>query len=326
MISKFIGTMARTNLWLGATAALLLLTSAPGAMRAQAPDASSQASPFSGLGIFGQRAERGAGWLGLSISEVTADKAKERKLPAARGAVVDEVTAGSPAAKAGLKGGDVVTSYNGQPVEGVLEFERLVRETPPGRTAQIAVWRDGRSQTISAEVGSAGAAPGNAPPNTLPFSGPSGRFPGGTPPAFGPLPPGPSIPGAPGAPGQGAPGDGFRSRGAGEAPVLGVSAQDLTGQLGSYFGVPDGEGVLINNVRENSAGAKAGLMAGDVITKVDGQHVRNLAELRQQLRAKRDAKSVALTVVRKGAEISLSVQPEAPQSRRSRGEGRAIPL
>ena len=62
-------------------------------------------------------------------------------------------------------------------------------------------------------------------------------------------------------------------------PTLGVSAQDLSGQLGSYFGAPDGQGVLVTDVRAGSAGEKAGLKAGDVITKLDGEPVHNVDEL-----------------------------------------------
>src|SRR5579864_5052210 len=93
------------------------------------------------------------GWLGVSIEEVSQQKAQELKLPGVYGVLVMEVGADGPAAKAGLKNGDVITDYDGQRVEGVIEFRRLVRETPPGRTAKVTVWRDARSQTISAQIG-----------------------------------------------------------------------------------------------------------------------------------------------------------------------------
>src|SRR5574337_1614614 len=74
-----------------------------------------------------------AGWLGVAIAEVTADKAKELKLPAVRGVLLTAVEAESPAAKAGLKTSDVVTEFNGQRVEGTAQFRRLGCETPRGR-------------------------------------------------------------------------------------------------------------------------------------------------------------------------------------------------
>jgi len=112
-------------------------------------------------------------------------------------------------------------------------------------------------------------------------------------------------------------------------PALGVSAQDLSGQLGNYFGAPDGEGVLVTDVPRNSLGEKAGLKAGDVITQVDSQRVRNVGELRDHLRDRqRQGESVKLDILRKGAPVSVSVQLEKPPAPRNPGgaDGRAVPL
>src|SRR5882762_2415025 len=98
--------------------------------------------------------DRGAGWLGVTISEVSADKAKESKLSTAQGVLVEQVDSIGPAAKAGLKTGDIITEFNGQRVEGTMGFRRMVRETPEGRTVQLTIWRDGRSQALSAELAS----------------------------------------------------------------------------------------------------------------------------------------------------------------------------
>ena len=86
----------KTSSLVAVAAASLLLISAPGVMRAQAP---APGFPPPGFGRFMQQAEPGAGWLGVSISEVTADKAKEMKLSEARGVAIDEVGENSPAAK-----------------------------------------------------------------------------------------------------------------------------------------------------------------------------------------------------------------------------------
>jgi len=95
--------------------------------------------------------------------------------------------------------------------------------------------------------------------------------------------------------------------------MLGINAEDVTGQLGSYFGAPDGTGVLVREVRPGMAAEKAGLKAGDVIIKVDGKPVRTLADLRAQLRDKGEQKSVSLGILRKGAEMSVAVMMEKPQ-------------
>ncbi len=237
------------------------------------------------------------GWLGVSIEEVSSQKAQELKLPAAYGVLVAEVGSDSPAAKAGLKNGDVITEYAGQRVEGVIEFRRLVRETPPGRTVKMSVWRDSHSQTVSAELGKAESRnPGDL------FEGMVRRFDNGAPNMFGF---GATVP---------------------ARPVLGITAQDLSGQLGKYFGAPDGEGVLITNIESNSAAAKAGLEAGDVITKVDGNRVRTSRELRDQLRQKREAKNVTLSVLRKGSEMSVNVEPQNDQSSGATRRSRRVPI
>lgn len=233
------------------------------------------------------------GWLGISIEEVSQQKAQELKLPDAYGVLVMEVSADGPAAKAGLKDGDAITDYDGQRVEGVIEFRRLVRETPPGRAAKLTVWRDARSQTLSVDVGK------NPAPYQEPFQSMMRRF--GNPGAN-IFPFGPTL---------------------SATPMLGITGENLSGQLGKYFAAPDGEGVLITNVESNSPAAKAGLEAGDVITKVDGNRVRTLAELRDQLRGKRGAATVTLGLLRKGNEMSVNIEPRRG---RSAGVGHSIPL
>jgi serine protease Do len=285
----------KTSSFVLVAAALLLLMSAPGVTRAQAPG---PGFPPPGFGGFARTGEPAAGWLGVAISEITAEKAKDLKLPQAEGVTIDQVGENSPASKAGLQKGDVVTEFNGQHVEGGLEFERLVRETPPGRTAKLSVLRNGKNQSLSVVMGDLAQSGngGNGGQNAPRFRGQPQGANGG---------PGPQ----PGA-FQG----GFQGRNqAPQGPTLGVSAQDVSGQLGSYFGAPDGQGVLITDVRAGSAGDKAGLKAGDVITKLDGQPVHNAADLRMLLRAKSDANTVTLGVIRKGSEISVTATPEKAQ-------------
>jgi serine protease DegQ len=96
-------------------------------------------------------------------------------------------------------------------------------------------------------------------------------------------------------------------------PSLGISAEDLSGQLGDYFGAPNGAGILVREVRSGTAAEKAGLKAGDVIVKLNGKPVGSLSELRQQLREKGDEKTVSLGILRKGSEMSVAVNIEKPK-------------
>jgi len=231
--------------------------------------------------------EGGGGWLGVTVAEVTAEKAKQLKLPAERGVIVADVGADGPAAKAGLKANDVITEYNGERVEGAAQFRRLIRETPAGRTVELTIWRDGRSQKVSAQLGNLR--------DHLEHHIRAERLPRDFDFHF-------EMPDIPGN---------FFAM---SSPRLGVSAEDLSGQLGNYFGAPDGEAVLVREVLPGTPAEKAGLKAGDVITKLDGERVRNVSELREKMREKRGQKTVSLTVLRKGAETSLNVEVEQPQA------------
>src|SRR5579871_2928968 len=94
----------------------------------------------------------GQTYLGVNIAEVNADRARELKLKEPYGVEITRVEEASPADKAGLKSGDVVLEYNGQRVEGMEQFGRMVRETPAGREVKLLISRNGATQSITATV------------------------------------------------------------------------------------------------------------------------------------------------------------------------------
>ena len=243
------------------------------------------------------------GWLGIGVGEVSPDKVKELKLPAERGVLVGKVVTDSPAAKAGLKENDVVAEINGQRVEGTEQFRRMIREIPPGRIAQLTVWRDGRAQTIGVKVGKFE----NHRTMSRVFSTP-GNF------AF-KLPDMQVLPEIP----EMGDWDNFSFSG---RPRLGIDAETLEGDFGNYFGAPEGQGVLVRSVIADSPAAKAGLKTGDVIATVNGERIRNAAELRQKVSAKSESNSVKLGVIRNKSEMSVTVElpaPAKPESHRLSG-------
>lgn len=261
--------------------------------------------------------DSGPGWLGIRMEEVGPEKAKELKLPAERGALVTYVADDSPAAKAGLKVNDVITEFDGQRVEGTMALERMVHEVPPGRSVSITVWRDGHSQSLAVEI--------TARHSRRSGDGDRDYFYSVTPRAdieIGPIAPLPPIPPMPAiALGP------LGSLGMFGSPLLGIDAEDLSGQLGNYFGAPDGEGVLVREVMPGTSAEKAGLKAGDVILRVDGKRVKNSEELRAALRDKTQkaapgadsekaaAPTADLTVIRAGKETAIRVELQPPVRR-----------
>ena len=93
------------------------------------------------------------GWLGVQIQEVTPAIASSLGLPRDHGALIAVVKLGSPGAKAGLKQGDVILSFNGHDIAQLRDLPRYVAETPPNSAAKMTVWRDGRSLDMQATLG-----------------------------------------------------------------------------------------------------------------------------------------------------------------------------
>jgi serine protease Do len=93
------------------------------------------------------------GWLGVGIQSLTAELAKGFHLASPDGALVTSVTAGSPAAEAGLQPGDVIVKFDGRPVARSGDLPRVVAETPVGRSVPLEILRDGKPVTVHATVG-----------------------------------------------------------------------------------------------------------------------------------------------------------------------------
>ena len=237
----------------------------------------------------------GSSWLGVETTEVTADKVKQLKLPAERGALLGKIVPESPAAKAGLKENDVVLEINGQRIEGTAQFRRIIREIPSGRATQLTVWRDGRSQNVSVTLGKFEARMAIQMPQGMP-----GDF------KF-------RMPEIPELPDMSGLNDlqNF-SISIGGQPRLGIDAEDLQGDFGNFFGAPEGEGILVRGVFPDSPAAKAGLKVGDVITSVDGERLHSLGDLREKMLNKHDATSLKIGLLRNKSEMSVTVELPQP--------------
>jgi len=95
------------------------------------------------------------GHLGVTVQEVNASLADSFGLDRPRGALVASVDPSSPAAKGGVKAGDIILAYNGNPIERESDLPLLVGNTPPGQKAKLEVWRDHATQTLTVSTGKA---------------------------------------------------------------------------------------------------------------------------------------------------------------------------
>ena len=92
------------------------------------------------------------GWLGVMIQKVTPDLAKSFNLKDEAGALVGDVTPGSPADKAGIKPGDIIIEFDGKAIKEMNELPRLVAAVPVGKMAEVKVLREGKIQTFKVQV------------------------------------------------------------------------------------------------------------------------------------------------------------------------------
>ncbi len=92
------------------------------------------------------------GWLGVSVQPLTPELSKQFKLKGQKGVLVGDVTADSPAERAGIKRGDVITGYNGKEVDDPAGLRNMVANTPPGREVALKIVHDGKTETVKVTV------------------------------------------------------------------------------------------------------------------------------------------------------------------------------
>lgn len=105
--------------------------------------------------ILGQLKETGhvtRGWLGVSVQPMTEELADSFDLKDAKGALVAEVTADSPAGRAGVKRGDIIVRYDGAAVNETKDLPRLVAATPVNKTVDLGILRDGKEKTLKVKI------------------------------------------------------------------------------------------------------------------------------------------------------------------------------
>jgi len=203
------------------------------------------------------------GWLGVSIQDVDEDLKEALDLKSTEGVLVNEVMEDSPAEEAGIKKKDVIIKYKGKKVKDAGDLTTWVLETKPGEEVRIEIIRDGKKKKPKVIIG-------KQPKSYSLLYGEDWDFtPGRQSFYFG-----------------------------GKRGYLGVVLEGLSEQLGEYFGVKDGEGALITEVEEDSPAEKAGLKAGDVIVKIDGEEIEDPGDVVEVVMDKEEGDKVKINVLR----------------------------
>ena len=229
-------------------------------------------------------------YMGVDIADVTPERLSTLKLKDERGVEVTMVDQDAPAGKAGLKEHDVILSMNGTNVESGAQLRRMIRETPAGRIVTLGVSRDGQPLTLKVQLADRRKSVAWGPkPKDFKFEMP-------------PMPPMPEF----------------------DMPVSvvvahssmrsGLMVENITPQLGDFFGVKNGKGVLIRSVEKGSRAEKSGFRAGDVIVRVNGQSVSDTSDFSHAIRSVTGG-SVTVGVIREKREQNLTLPlPERKDS------------
>ncbi len=250
----------------------------------------------------------GGSYMGVEIKEITRENFAELGLSEVRGVAVSKVVKDSPAEKAGLQTGDVIVRFNGEKISSRRQLTRMISEVAPDHKANLAVVRGGAEIEIPITMGKRPVPQlftGNFEMPKLNI--PPGEF--------------PDV-------------ETVIPRGKGENSMIwryssgrsiGVAVTPLTDQLGNYFGVGDGKGLLVKSVTKDGPAEKAGLQAGDVIVEIDGKKISGTSDLIRSIYEKKEG-SINLTVIRDKRRQTVTITPEERKGGESFFNGNVFPF
>jgi serine protease Do len=226
-------------------------------------------------------------YLGVDIADVTGERVNQLKLKEEKGVEITMVDQDAPAGKAGIKEHDVILTMNGAAVDSAAQLRRMIHETPPGRIVTLGLSRDGQPLTVKVQLGDKGKEYSYNPKAKEGYHIEIPPIP--------PIPPMPEmdIPS-------------FNMVVVTSSPRSGLTVENITPQLGEFFGVKNGTGVLVRAVAKGSRAERAGFRAGDVIVKVNDQPVHDTSDFTHAVRS-RDGSSVNVGVVRDKREQTIAL-------------------
>lgn len=214
-------------------------------------------------------------WIGVYAQPIDEDIEEAFNLSRSDGIVIVDVLDGSPAEDAGLREKDIIIKFNNENVDGTIPLKDFVLDTQAGDEVNITFVRDDNEKTATVIIG-------NRPKSSNLEKSFWGRLK--------------------------SPDDYSYTFMSGPSGYIGVGILDLNDQLGEYFGVENGDGVLVAEVEEDSPAENAGFQAGDVITGVDDENVNTTDELREFIGAMEEGDEATISYLRNKKEHTVTVE------------------
>jgi len=202
------------------------------------------------------------GWIGVRIQQVTPEIAESLSLGKPRGALVGSVTEDGPAAKGGLKAGDVVVTFDGKDVKDMRSLPIIVADTPVDKQVDVVVIRKGTPETLKMTVGRLDEAETTEAAADTPEKKPE-----------------PSK--------------------VDTVKLMGLEVAELTPELRTRFKIKDElKGVVVVSVEPGSPAADRGIAPGHLIVEVNQEATGTPADIEARLAAlKKDGRRSALLMV-----------------------------
>ena len=263
----------------------------------------------------GSNGRTAQGYLGVDVRDLSDEELNQLKIKDVRGAEIIRLDHDGPACKAGVREHDVVLQMDGRSIEGREQFRRLLHDESAGHVVALVILRDGQQQTLRATMANREEVERQAWEQHIAVVDPEGPPP--------PLPAG-VAPTGPG--GNGREGLGFLHGGSGAveppagksrgflgtmlgAPYIGAIVEPIGPQLGEFFGVPSGVGLLVKSVETNSPASDAGLRAGDVVLKANQMRMVTENDWTKSLHENK-GRPMPVLVLREKKEQTLTLTPD----------------
>jgi len=233
-----------------------------------------------------QKVKPSGAFLGVYMSDINRGVMKEKDYPHDKGVMIIEVIEGSPAEKSKLMEGDLIYTFDGEVVEDSEALARMVGEKKPGDRVEIVFFREGDRKRVDVELAEKKKESYTMEYDWQEYAHKMGEM-------------GEKIGRSVGS---------MFDRYLSGKRLEGLELSELDEDLADYFGVDEGEGILVTDVLQDSPAGEIGIKSGDIIRSINGKKIGSLESYGDALD---DAEGeVTIKVLRRGKEIEFLLKPE----------------